>query len=103
MRLRNRPQRPGQRALPGEELTIGQLRYSLEAPVEYPGLRIKYTPPIVNALLFLSFALMIVGLYMTFFMPPVLVKVDEEGYVVGGGKSEGISLDLQALLREENE
>ena len=90
-------------ALPGEELTIGSLRYSMESPVEYPGLRIKYTPPLVNVLLFLSFALMIVGLYMTFFMQPVLVKVDEEGYAVGGGKSEGISLDLQALLKEENE
>ena len=87
-------------ALPGDSVTIGPLRYSFETPVEYPGLRIKYTPPIVNALLFFSFALMIAGLYMTFFMQPVLVKVDDSGYAVGGGKSEGISLDLRALLND---
>ncbi|MBE6968653.1 MAG: cytochrome c biogenesis protein ResB [Ruminococcaceae bacterium] len=88
-------------ALPGEELAIGALRYRFEEPVEYPGLRIKYTPPLVNTLLFLSFALMIVGLYMTFFMQPVLVKVDDEGYAVGSGTSEGIALDLQALVNDE--
>lgn len=94
-------------ARPGETLTIGQLQYRFEEPVEYPGLRIKYTPPVVNTLLFLSFALMIVGLYMTFFLQPILVKVDDDGYVVSGGKSEGITLDLQTLLsdttKEENE
>jgi len=88
-------------ALPGETVTIGKLQYSFEAPVEYPGLRIKYTPPVVNTLLFLSFALMIVGLYMTFFMQPVLVKTDDEGYAIGGGTSEGLSLDLQSLISGE--
>jgi len=86
--------------LPGESLRLGDLEYRMESPVEYPGLRIKYTPPVVNILLFLSFALMIVGLYITFFMPPILVKVDENGYVAGGPKPEGTLLELKELLEE---
>ena len=86
--------------LPGDELEIGQLRYRFNDPVSYPGLRIKYTPSLVSALLIACFALMIAGLFLLFFLPPVLVKVDDEGYAVGGPKPEGMRLELEALLNE---
>ncbi len=86
--------------LPGDELEIGQLRYRFNDPVSYPGLRIKYTPSLVSALLIACFALMIAGLFLLFFLPPVLVKVDGEGYAVGGPKPEGTRLELEALLNE---
>ena len=93
-------------AFPGTEIELGGLAYRFNAPERYPGLRIKYTPPFVNTLLFASFALMIVGLYVTFFMQPVLVKVDDEGYAVGGPKPEGTRIRLKMLFsgyeREEN-
>ncbi len=85
-------------AFPGDDLTIGGLRFSFGDPVEYPGLRIKRTPVIVNALLILTFVLMVAGLYITFFLQPVLVKTDGEGYVVGGPKPEGMRIRLRALL-----
>ena len=71
--------------------------------MEYPGLRIKYTPPIVNTLLFAAFGLMIIGLFITFFMQPVLVKLDDEGYVVCGPKPEGLQLDIAAALSDYKE
>lgn len=90
-------------ALPGESIELGTLNFVLEPPVEYPGLRIKYTPPIVNTLLFAAFGLMIIGLFITFFMQPVLVKLDDEGYVVCGSKSEGMQLDIAAALSDYKE
>lgn len=84
--------------LPGEYFELAGLGFTLDAPVEYPGLRIKYTPPIVNTLLFASFALMIVGLFVTFFMQPVIVKVDDEGYAVLGPKPEGTIIHVQEIL-----
>ena len=42
---------------------------------------------------------MIVGLYITFFMPPVLVKIDGKGYAVCGPKAENMRLELKALLQ----
>ena len=84
-------------AFPGDELQIGDLKFTFNSPVEYPGLRIKYTPPLVNALLIGVFALMTLALYITFFLPPVVVKVDDEGYTVTGPKPEGMSLELKDL------
>ena len=85
-------------AFPGTVLEVGGLSYRFNAPERYPGLRIKYTPAIINTLLFASFALMIAGLYITFFLQPVLVKVDDEGYAVGGPKPDGMRLELKELL-----
>ena len=90
-------------ALPGDVIELGGLRFEFDKPVEYPGLRIKYTPPIVNTLLFAAFALMILGLYITFFMQPVLVRVDDEGFAVGGAKPEAMRIELQELLDDLRE
>ena len=87
-------------AFPGDKLEVKGMEYAFNEPVEYPGLRIKYTPTWVNALLFASFALLLLGLAVTFFLQPVLVKVDGAGYAVGGPKPEGMRIELQARFGE---
>ena len=87
-------------AFPGDELQVGDLLFTFNDPVEYPGLRIKYTPKVVNALLITAFLLLISGLYVTFFCQPVLVKLDKEGCAVGGPKPEGMLLAVQGWLEE---
>ena len=87
---------------PGDVIEIAPLRFTFNDPVSYPGLRIKHTPRLVNALLIVCFALMIAGLTITFFLPPVLVKVDDRGYAVGGPKPEGTRIELQALLQDDS-
>ena len=88
-------------AFPCEELTVGDMEYTFNEPIEYPGLRIKRTPPLVNALLLLAFALMIAGLTITFFLQPVLVKTDPDGYTVSGPKPESMRMELRLLLNEK--
>ena len=88
-------------AVPGDSLEIMGLRYTFNQPVEYPGLRIKHVSTLCNDLLIAAFALMILGLYITFFCEPALVKVGPEGYAVGGPKPERLRLELDELLREE--
>ena len=87
---------------PGDAVEIAPLRFTFNDPVSYPGLRIKHTPRLVNALLIVCFVLMIAGLTITFFLPPVLVKVDDRGYAVGGPKPEGTRIELQALLQDDS-
>ena len=90
-------------AFVGDELQVGELLFRFEKPVEYPGLRIKYTPTLVNALLCASFLLMIVGFFVTFFCQPVLVRVDETGCAVGGPKPESMRLSVQEWMQESAE
>ncbi len=87
-------------AFPGDEFEVGGLKVLFNDPVDYPGLRIKHTPTAVNILLLAAFTLMTIGLFITFFLPPVLVKVTAEGYAVGGAKREGMRLHLRALFGE---
>lgn len=81
-------------AVPGDALEVHGLRFAFNAPVEYPGLRIKHVSATVNALLVASFALMIAGLYVTFFLDPVVVKLDGRGYAVCGPKPERMRVEL---------
>ena len=88
-------------AVPGDQLEVMGLRFTFNQPVEYPGLRIKHVSSFCNGLLIAAFSLMILGLYITFFMEPVLVKLSAEGYAVGGPKPERLRLELDALLSDE--
>ena len=87
-------------AFPGETVTVGGLEYTFEAPVEYPGLRIKQTPVIVNILLCGAFCLMILGLWFCFFGSPALVTVRPDGCAIGGPKPQGTRMELAALLED---
>ena len=90
-------------AFPGETLQVNELQYTFEDPLEYPGLRIKHTPGIVNALLVGSFLLMIAGLYITFFCQPVVVALEETGCLVAGPKPEGMRLKVEEWMMERKE
>ena len=86
---------------PGETVSVSGVDFTFEEPVAYPGLRIKTTPTIVNALLFASFGLMVLGLWFCFFQPPVIVAVRKEGYTVAGPKPQGMEMELMVLLESE--
>lgn len=43
---------------------------------------------------------MILGLFVCFFMQPVIVKVDGEGYAVAGPKPEGCAIHIQEILND---
>ena len=86
-------------ALPGQTLELTGARFTFNAPVDYPGIRVKHVSTLVNALLVAAFTLMIVGLTITFFYEPVLVKVDESGYTVAGPKPERMRVELGEELR----
>ena len=88
-------------AFPGETVSVAGLDFTFEDPVEYPGLRIKRTPAVVNGLLFAAFGLMVVGLWFCFFQTPAIVAVRQEGYTVAGPKPQGLELELAALLESD--
>ena len=53
--------------------------------------------------LYAVFALLVAALYLCFFMTPVAVCVNENGYAVISPKTQtGLMIELEALLGEEN-
>ena len=86
--------------IPGDSVEIGGVRFTFNEPSVYPGLRIKIIPVAVNVLLVACFVLMLLGLVLLYFLQPVMVRVDSEGYTVSGSKSEGMCLELKALLKD---
>lgn len=91
-------------AFPEETLTIGDVSFTMKAPVSYPGLRIKHMNSLVLGALYAVFALMVAALYLCFFMTPVAVAVTEDGYAVVSPKAQtGLMIELEALIKEANE
>ena len=89
-------------AFPGETVSVPGVDFTFEEPVEYPGLRIKRTPTLVNALLCAAFVLMIGGLWLCFFQPPAVIAVRKDGYTAAGPKPQGLELELSAVLGSQS-
>ncbi|MBQ7825820.1 MAG: cytochrome c biogenesis protein ResB, partial [Clostridia bacterium] len=89
-------------AFPGETITLGGVTFTMEAPVSYPGLRIKYLSGVILGALYASFAFIVLALYICFFMRPVCVAVREDGYAIASPKPQlGLQLELESLNGEE--
>ena len=88
-------------AFPGDVQEIGDFSIHFDDPVEYPGLRIKQSPLFINYCLLISFLIMTLGLYITFFVQPVLVCVNEEGYTLTGTRQERMKFILKDALRDQ--
>ena len=89
-------------AFPGETLTIGDVSFTMLDPVGYPGLRIKQMNMLILGALYAVFVLMVVALYLCFFMVPVAIRVTDSGFHVSSPKAQtGLLIDIEALLKEE--
>lgn len=91
-------------AFPQETITVGDVSFTMEGPVSYPGLRIKYLSGVILGALYASFAFIVAALYVCFFMRPVCVAVRENGYAVVSPKPQlGLQLELDQITEEENQ
>ena len=94
---------PAAELRPGERLSLAGIEFEFLDPY-YPGLRIKTMPVrAANSLLEAAFVLMLVGLFITFYLSPVLVKADKKGYTVAGPRAERLRLELKGRLGLDKE
>ena len=85
---------------PGTEITAGDVSFFFHEPQAYPGLRVKSQPEWTLWLLYLSFALMLLGLYLCFFYIPEAAHIKPDGLSVVGRKDISDRIDR---YREELE
>ena len=90
-------------AFPGDTLETSDAVYPFLDPVTYPAVRVKTTPVWVYALLYASFVLLVLGLYLCFFAPAAVVAVGEEGYTVAAKSSDAqLREQLSVFLKGES-
>ena len=63
--------------LPDETIEAGGVHFTFREPVSYPGLRVKTQPGWVLPILYVSFAVLIAGLYLCFFHVPAAICLKE--------------------------
>lgn len=92
---------PDMAVLPGESISLGDWEFIFQNPY-YPGLRIKQMPfPYANSLLEAAMVLLLLGLFLCFYLRPVLVRADETGYTVAGPRPDKTRMELRKLLEKE--
>jgi len=89
-------------ALPGETLQINEISYTFNDPIDFPGIRVKHTSPLLLGTLYGVFVMMIAGFWLCFFNQPMVVAVREDGYTLLGGKTTGLRLELDNLLESKS-
>ena len=87
---------------PGTEITAGGISFLFHEPQPYPGLRVKTQPEWTLWLLYLSFALMLLGLYLCFFAIPEAAAVRADGIAIAGRKDISDRIDHYREEWEEN-
>lgn len=94
---------PDMSVTPGETVTVGDWEFIFQDPY-YPGLRVKEMPfPYANSLLETAMVLLLIGMFLCFYLRPVVVRADETGYTVAGPRPDKLRLELRKLLQKEEE
>lgn len=83
---------------PGTTVTAGGVYYTFYEPEAYPGLQTKTQPGSALGLLYTSFILMTVGLYLCFFQIPEAAHIRSDGISVVGRKD--ISMQIEQYRSE---
>lgn len=85
---------------PGTEMRAGGVSFAFHEPGAYPGLLVKTQPEWTLWLLYLSFAVMLLGLYLCFFAIPEAAHIRQDGISLAGRKDISEQIDK---YREELE
>lgn len=72
--------------LPDETFEVGGVYYTFRAPQAYPGLSVKTVPEWVIPVLYVSFAVLVLGLYLCFFNVPAALSFADGKVRVSSGK-----------------
>lgn len=83
---------------PGTTITAGGVFYTFHELEAFPGLRFKTQPEWALWLLYASFALMTLGLYLCFFAVPEVARIKSDGISLVGQKD--ISMQIEQYRME---
>jgi len=90
--------------LPDETFEVGGVYYTFRQPAAYPGLSVKTQPLWVTPVLYASFAVLVLGLYLCFFhVPAALYFADGKVRVASGKDASDVIGQLEDKIQETEE
>ena len=90
---------------PGDEFSAGGITFRIKDAITYPGLRVKQLSEGILVLLYIVFAMMVVGVWMCFFKVPVGISIKKDGFAITSSKPQtGLMLELETegIIKEGN-
>ncbi|MBQ9663100.1 MAG: cytochrome c biogenesis protein ResB [Oscillospiraceae bacterium] len=90
--IENGSEQPGL-IYPGTTLEVAGVYYSFYPPEAYPGLMVKTQPEGALCVLYLSFVLLTLGLYLCFFQVPEAAQIKADGIALAGRKDISQQID----------
>jgi hypothetical protein len=90
--------------LPEETFEVGGVYYTFRAPLAYPGLSVKTQPVWVMPVLYTSFAVLLLGLYLCFFhVPAALCFADGRVRAASGKDASDLAQQIKDKIEEMEE
>jgi len=87
-------------AVPGSHVYAGNIRFDFNELINYPVIRVSYSPDPFPALLLAAAILLMLGLALSFYFAPVIVALKGNQYKITSLKSSGIEIEIVAMLYE---
>jgi cytochrome c biogenesis protein len=87
-------------AVPGSHVHVGNIRFEFNELVNYPLIRVSFSPHPFPALLLAAAILLMLGLALSFYFIPSVVALKDGKYKITSLKSSGIEIEIVAMLYE---
>ena len=90
-------------AVPGSHVHVGNVRFEFNELINYPGIRVSFSPHPIPALLLFSALLLMAGLFVSFYLSPSILVLKGNRYKLTASQSSGVGFEIKAMLYEGEE
>jgi cytochrome c biogenesis protein len=89
-------------ALPGSFVQTGNLLFEFNDLINYPGIRATSVPHPFPTLLYISFGIIIIAFFLTFYHQPAVLTLSGNRYKLVASNSSGVRIEIDALFDDDN-
>jgi cytochrome c biogenesis protein len=87
-------------AQPGSHVHVGNIRFEFNELINYPLIRVSFSPQPFPALLLAAAIMLMLGLALSFYLTPSIVVLKGSSYKITSLTSSGIEIEIVAMLYE---
>jgi hypothetical protein len=90
-------------AIPGSSIQIGNIMFEFNEITHFPIIRAGFVPHPFPTLLYISFGILVLALYLSFFHQPAVLVLKGNLYKITAAKSSSASFEIEVLLASDED